>query len=317
MENPRFRELINGFSEVIKSSSEEGLEEARRRCTSFFLNADPFRAEIKSMERFEIEGKDNNRIALQVYMPLEVEKAPIIVYFHRGGWIFGNVIESDPVCRLLAKHLGCIVVSVDYRLAPENPFPKPLEDCYAATQWVYEQAEKLGGDAGQLIVCGESAGGNLAAAVALMARDLQGPPIAAQLLIYPIITAQIESESYDHCPDQHFLTKEAMQFMWSAYLQSSENAKNPYASLDCVKNFSDLPPAVVITGEYDPLRKEGERYAAALAEAQVPVQSLCIDAVIHGFLDLPLYDSEQKIEWVQKIREMLFNALKVGPLATK
>ncbi|MBS0652891.1 MAG: alpha/beta hydrolase fold domain-containing protein, partial [Verrucomicrobia bacterium] len=109
MENPRFRELIDGFSDVIKTSSEQGLAEARKRCTEFFLNADLFRAEVKSIGHLEIEGKDKNSIALNVYAPHGVEKPPVIVYFHRGGWIFGNIAEADPVCRLLAQHLGCVV----------------------------------------------------------------------------------------------------------------------------------------------------------------------------------------------------------------
>lgn len=310
MENPRFRELIDGFSEVIKTSSEQGLAEARKRCTEFFLNADPFRAEVKCIDRVEIKGKDNNSIPLNVYTPQGVEKPPVILYFHRGGWIFGNITEADPVCRLLAQHLEAVVISVGYRLSPENPFPKPLEDCYAATVWAAEHAGKWGADVDKLIVCGESAGGNLAAAVSLMARDFNEPAIAAQLLIYPIITAQIDSEPYDSSPDRHFLTKEAMQFIWGAYLQSEENGKNPYASVDRAVDLSRLPPAVVVTGEYDPLHVEGSKYAEALKNAGVMVQSKCFGSVIHGFLDLPIYDSEQKIGWTKQIKVMLDNALK-------
>lgn len=289
MQNPRFRDLIAGFSEVIKTSSEEGLAEARKRCTSFFLGADPYRAEVSSVERLEIEGKDGNRIALQVYTPHVEDVVPVIVFFHRGGWIFCNIDEADPVCRLLSLHLGCIVVSVDYRLAPEHGFPKPLEDCYAATEWVSQHAGKWGWNERQLFVCGESAGGNLAAAVALMARDQNGPKIAAQILIYPMITADVQSEPYDLCPDRHFITKEAIQFMWGAYLQYPENAQNPYASLDRAQDLSNLPPAVVITAGYDPLHVEGEKYAESLKNAGNSVQVRCIPEVIHGFLDLPLY----------------------------
>ncbi|MBS0654029.1 MAG: alpha/beta hydrolase fold domain-containing protein, partial [Verrucomicrobia bacterium] len=131
-----------------------------------------------------------------------------------------------------------------------------------------------------------------------------------QLLIYPIITAKIESEPYDNSPDRHFLTKEAMQFMWGAYLQSEENGRNPYASVDCADDLSGLPPAVVISGEYDPLHVEARKYAESLKRAGVKVESKCFDAVIHGFLDLPIYDSEQKIGWVAQIKEMLDKVLK-------
>ncbi|MES2121758.1 MAG: alpha/beta hydrolase, partial [Chlamydiota bacterium] len=125
MENPRFRDLIEGFSEVIKTSAEQGLDAARQRCTAFFLSADDFRAEVESIQRFEIEGKDLNRIPLRAYKPKAEQPLPVIVYFHRGGWIFGSNEESDPVCRLLASELQCVVVAVEYRLAPEHPFPQP------------------------------------------------------------------------------------------------------------------------------------------------------------------------------------------------
>lgn len=305
MDSPGFRELIDGFSEVIQTSSEKGLEEARRKCTSFFLNADPFREEVESVQHVEIEGQEGNLIPLRIYKPKSEKLLPLIVYLHRGGWIFGNNEESEPVCRLLAHHLEAVIVAVDYRLAPEVSFPKPLEDAYAATDWASKNISSFGGDPGQLIVCGESAGGNLAAAVALMARDLKGPAISCQLLIYPIISATLQDAVYDACPDQHFLTKGAMQFMWGAYLQNPANAQNPYASLDCAKDLSSLPAAVVVTGEYDPLRQEAESYAQALREAGVAVQTLNVPGVIHGFLDLPLYESEKKIAWVHEIRRLL------------
>lgn len=305
MDNPRFRELIDGFSEVIKTSAEKGLDEARKCCCHFFLNADPFRAEVDTIQQLEINGKDNHSISLHVYRPIAEGKLPVIVYFHRGGWIFGSNAESEPVCRLLAHHLKKIVVAVEYRLAPEHPFPKPLEDCYAATQWVADHAALLGADPEELIVCGESAGGNLAAAVALMARDQKGPRIAKQLLIYPIITSTLQDAPYAQCPDRYFLTKEAMQFMWGAYLQSPENGQNPYASLDCAKDLSHLPPAVVVTGAYDPLHQEGEQFAESLRAAGTAVESICIPEAIHGFLDLPIYTPEQKIAWVDQIGALL------------
>lgn len=135
---------------------------------------------------------------------------PTLVYFHRGGWVFGSVDEADPVCRKLANHLGSIVVSVDYRLAPENPFPKPLDDCYDSTQWVYENIAKFGGASKKVVVCGESAGGNLATTVALIARDKKQSFISAQLLICPVISSVINEAPYKNCADQYFITKEAM-----------------------------------------------------------------------------------------------------------
>src|SRR6266404_2171094 len=146
MENARFRDLIEGFSDVIKTSSEQGLAAARKRCTDFFLNADPFRAEVESIQHVEIEGKDQNLIPLDIYQPKAEDALPVIVYLHRGGWIFGNNQESEPVCRLLAQYLKCVIIAVDYRLAPEHGFPKPLEDAYVATEWAAKNSQSFGGD---------------------------------------------------------------------------------------------------------------------------------------------------------------------------
>ncbi|MES2121757.1 MAG: alpha/beta hydrolase, partial [Chlamydiota bacterium] len=185
--------------------------------------------------------------------------------------------------------------------------PQPLNDCYAATEWVHQNAASLGADPKQLIVCGESAGGNLAAAVSLMARDRNGPSITTQLLIYPMITSTPCDAAYNACLDRHFITKEGIQFMWGAYLQSPENAQNPYASLDCAKDLTRLPSAVIVTAEYDPLCQEGAGYADSLRKAGIDVRYTCIPEAIHGCLDLPIYSTEQKIAWAQEIRAMLSN----------
>ncbi len=299
MENPQFKALIDGFGEVVKTSFESGLDAARKRCTEFFLSDADERIEVESIQDVTIEGEDQHQIPLRIYRPSADKELPVIVYFHRGGWIFGNIEESDPVCRMLAHYLQCVVVSVDFRLAPENPFPKPLLDCYAATKWASTYA-----DGQKLIVFGESCGGNLAAAVALMAKERAGPAISQQVLIYPIITSTILDEVYDNCVDQHFITKGGMQFMWSAYLGAPENGKNPLASVE-LADLSDLPPAVIITAEYDPLCQEGELYGEKLLEAGVAVQTMRVPEVIHGFLDLPLYDLERKIAWTKEIKGML------------
>lgn len=296
MENPKFKALIDGFGEVVKTSFESGLDAARKRCTEFFLSDTDELIEVESIQDVTIEGEDQHQIPLRIYRPSTGKELPVIVYFHRGGWIFGNIEESDPVCRMLAHYLECMVVSVDFRLSPENPFPKPLLDCYAATKWASTYAEGQ-----KLIVCGESCGGNLAAAVALMAKERGGPAISQQVLIYPIITSTILDEVYDNCVDQHFITKGGMQFMWSAYLGTPENGKNPLASVE-LADLRDLPPAVIITAEYDPLCQEGEMYGEKLREAGVAVQRMRVSEVIHGFLDLPLYDLEQKIAWTKAIK---------------
>ncbi|MBS3902817.1 MAG: alpha/beta hydrolase [Anaplasmataceae bacterium] len=306
IEDPRFQSLIDGFADVIKTSSEQNLNEGRKRCTDFFLSKVLVRTDVESITTLEIEGVDNQKIPLRIYTPTSPGTLPVIVYFHRGGWIFGNIEEADPICRMLAHHLQCVVASVEYRLAPENPFPKPLDDCYTATQWISKHASQYGGDPKNLIVCGESAGGNLAAAVTLMAKEKKGPHIASQLLIYPMITSTIQDAPYDTSPDRHFITKEGIQFMWNAYVQSPEHAQNPYASLDHAQDLSGLPPAVIVTAEYDPLHQEAECYAEKLRQANVDVRIKRFPGVIHGFLDLPLYDLNQKIAWIKEIQKLLY-----------
>lgn len=310
MDNPRFKAFIDAFAEITRASQEVSINEGRRLCTEFFLPANVVREKVKRVEDVEVLGKDENKIKIRIFVPnVASTSLPVFVYFHRGGWVFGNVEEADPVCRKLANRLGCIVASVEYRLAPENPFPKPLEDCYVATEWLADNCEQFGGNKNQLIVGGESAGGNLAVAVALMARDLHGPNIAAQVLIYPMITNILNDEAYTHCVDQHFMTKDASQFMWSVYLQSPESQNSPYGSLDRAKDLSNLPPAVIITTEYDPLRQEAEDYGQRLAQAGVKTLLKSFPQAIHGCLDLPIYEESQKVAWIKEINEMLDNLL--------
>ncbi len=315
IDNLQFKAFIDAFAEITQASQEVSLDEGRRLCTEFFLPSDVVREEVKRIENIEILGKDQNKIKIRIFIPHSSSgELPLFVYFHRGGWIFGNIEEADPICRKLANHLRCIIASVDYRLAPENPFPKPLEDCYVATQWLSENCEQFGGNKAQLIVGGESAGGNLAAAVSLMARDLHGPTIAAQVLIYPIITNSLNDETYKNCADQYFMTKGASQFMWSTYLQNPEDQNNPYASLDYTMDLSNLPPALIVTAEFDPLRQEAEDYAKRLSQSNVKTLLKLFPKVIHGFLDLPIYEESQKNTWIRQINESLNHLFKLCTL---
>ncbi len=299
--NPHFKSFMEGFSNLTRASQELSLQEGRKLSTQFFLTPDTVFEKVKRIEEVEILGRDHNKIPIRFFIPDESHTLPLLIYFHRGGWVFGNIEEADPICRKLANHLGCIVASVEYRLAPEHPFPKPLKDCYAATQWIHANADHFGGDKNRLIVCGESAGGNLAAAVALMARDRKGPPIESQLLLYPIISSTLQEEAYDSCPDRYFMTKEAMKFFWSMYVPSPELMSNPYASLECMTNLGGLPPAFIVTAEYDPLHHEAVSYADRLRQAGVEVMTKCFPGLIHGFLDLPIYEEAQKVAWVKEI----------------
>jgi acetyl esterase len=221
-------------------------------------------------------------VPIRVFVPEAAGPLPILVHYHGGGWVIGSVDASENLCRALANLTPCIVVSVEYRLAPEARFPAGLEDCYAATRWVAEHGAVLGGDPTRLAVGGESAGGNLAAAVCLLARERRGPKISFQLLTYPVTDANFETSSYREMAEGYGLTRDNMQYFWELYLADSADAANPLAAV-LQADLAGLPPALVITAEYDPLRDEGDAYAAKLKAAGVPVEHVSYPGQIHGF----------------------------------
>lgn len=225
-------------------------------------------------------------IPVRVYTPVGTPPHPVVVYFHGGGWVIGSLESHDGICRELAAATAAVVVSVDYRLAPEHTFPAAPEDCYAATAWVAAHAAELGADPARLVVAGDSAGGNLAAAVALMARDRGGPPIVFQLLIYPATVAAFDTPSYRENAEGYLLSVADMRWFWSHYLATDGDAAHPYASPLRAPSLAGLPPALVITAEFDPLRDEGEGYGRALQQAGVPVEIRRYDGMIHGFFGM-------------------------------
>lgn len=225
-------------------------------------------------------------LAIRVYTPPGEGPFPVVVFFHGGGWTICTLDTHDPQCRELCAGAGALVVSVDYRLAPEFPFPAAPEDCLAATRWVAAHAAELGGDPGRLAVAGDSAGGNLAAVVALRARDEGGPALRGQLLIYPStdLLGSAETESYRENGQGYGLSREDMAWFRGHYLPTPEHAGHPDASPAKAKSHAGLPPALVVTAEYDPLRDDGEAYARTLERAGVPVQLTRYDGMNHGFL---------------------------------
>ena len=226
------------------------------------------------------------QIPVRIYTPVGTAPFPVLVYFHGGGWVIGNLDTHDGICRSLANRVGCLVVSVDYRLAPEHPFPAAPEDCYAATRWLAEHAGSLGGDKGRIAVGGDSAGGNLAAVVALMARDRGGPKLAFQLLVYPATDTDFETRSYRENSEGYFLTRADMVWFWNHYAPRDEDRRNPYAAPLRAASLRGLPPALVITAEFDPLCDDGNAYAARLREDGVPVRLSQQDGLIHGFFQM-------------------------------
>jgi acetyl esterase len=211
---------------------------------------------------------------------------PVVIYFFGGGWTLGTLDTCDAVCRSLTNGVGCATVSVGYRLAPEHKFPAAVEDCYNGTAWVAANADRLGVDASRLAVAGDSAGGNLAAAVTLLARERGGPPIAHQLLVYPNTDYRADTPSMREMTDEHFFNRKSVSWYWGHYLTSAADGDNPLVSPLRARDLGGLPPATVITAEYDPLRDEGERYAARLAEAGVPTQARRFDGMVHGFFTM-------------------------------
>lgn len=222
-------------------------------------------------------------LPVRLYRPVSGGPLPVLVYFFGGGWTLGSVDTSDGICRSLANAAGCLVLTVGYRLAPEAKFPAAVEDCYAATRWVAEHAAELGGDPGRVAVGGDSAGGNLAAAVTLMARERGGPDLAGQLLVYPNTDYFADTGSMRENTDPWLFNRTSVEWYWRHYLTWPEDGRNPLASPLRAEKLAGLPPALVITAEYDPLRDEGEQYAHRLAEAGVPVHLTRYDGMVHGF----------------------------------
>lgn len=222
-------------------------------------------------------------IPARLYRPGAAADLPLIVYFHGGGWVVGSVAGSEATCRRLANASGCAVLSAEYRLAPEHKFPAAVEDAYAATAWAAAHARELGCDPARLAVAGDSAGGNLAAVVCLMAREAGGPRIARQLLIYPVIDARAGYPSYTENGDGPGLTGAAMAWYVRHYVRTPAEREDPRVSPILAREHRGLPPAMVLTAEYDPLRDEGEAYADRLRAAGVEVDARRYDGMVHGF----------------------------------
>ena len=240
---------------------------------------------VAKVDDREIPGPAG-KIPVRIYTPDGRGPFPILVYFHGGGWVVGSVDTVDASCRALSNLAGCITVSVEYRLAPEHKFPAPLNDCYAATCWTALNAASFYGDPKRIAVGGESAGANLAAAVALMAQERGAPSLVLQLLEYPATDYASNTPSCKENAEGYFLTTEMMRWFWNHYVNSPEDGNNPLASPLRATRLQGLAPAAIYTAEFDPLRDDGAMYAAKLREAGVPVEYKCYDGLIHGYFGM-------------------------------
>ena len=279
--------LESATAAILAHIAEEGAPElyemAIAESRSMYREMQPDLPEIvvHSVEDLMIDGPAG-AIPVRIYRP-SAAPAPVHVHFHGGGWVIGDLDTHDRDCREICVGADCIVVAVDYRLAPEHIFPAAPEDCYAALCWATANLDSLCALPGAVSVGGDSAGGNLAAAVALMARDRSGPAIAMQLLIYPVTDATMESGSYRDNANGYLLSRTMMSWFWDHYCPDLALRADPLASPITAEDLTGLPPALIMTAEFDPLRDEGEAYAERLIAADVEVEVRRFDGLVHGF----------------------------------
>ncbi|OBJ03516.1 esterase [Mycobacterium sp. 1165196.3] len=280
---PIIEQLDSGFPPVHQMSGAEARALIRSRLVP------PARPEpVAEVTDRSIEGQ-GGPIPVRSYRPEAAGPLPVVVYAHGGGFVFCDLDSHDDLCRSLANLVPAVVVSVGYRLAPENTWPAAAEDVYAATCWAYDNAAALGSDPGRLVVGGDSAGGNLAAVATVISRDRGGPMPAAQLLIYPVIAADFDTESYRLFGQGYYNPKPALRWYWDCYVPSSEDRAHPYAT-PLNADLRGLPPAVLVVAGHDPLRDEGLAFGAALEAAGVPTRQLRYEGGIHGFMTMPMLD---------------------------
>ena len=239
---------------------------------------------ISAVDEFGIAGAAG-AIGLRVYRPSVARSLPAIVFCHGGGFVLGDLDTHDAFCRVLALSADSVVVSVDYRRAPETKFPQPMEDCHSALAWVFAHAARLDIDPDRLALCGDSAGANLVVAAALLARS-RGPTVCHLALFYPITDAACDTASMHEFARGYILTRDAMQWFWSSYLVNARDAANPLASV-LRADLAGLPTTTVATAEFDPLRDEGEAFAERLLAAGVTVFARRYPGMIHGFVGMP------------------------------
>ena len=283
--DPQIKAVLEAMSALAMPSLSTVPPDVMRKAFEEQRSARPEGDSVAKVIDRQIPGPDG-KLTVRVYSPFGAGPFPVLTYFHGGGFVLCDLDSHDSTCRGLTNAAQCVVVSVDYRLAPEAPFPAAPEDCYAATRWVAENAPELDGDPARHAVAGDSAGGNLAAVVALMARDRGGPALVHQLLIYPVTDHSFDTPSYLDNAEGYFLTREMMQWFWGHYLKSEADGMQALASPLRADDLSNLPSATVITAEFDPLRDEGEAYAARLEASGVPTELVRYEGMIHGFFGM-------------------------------
>ncbi len=268
-----------GFPPVQECTPEEA-----RQMLRVNSNLDDPREEVFRVTDVDIPTRSGG-VRGRHYRPSAAPSLGGMMYFHGGGWVCGDLDTHDAFCRRLANACGFSVVSVDYRRAPETSFPGGTEDCFDATQWAREQAAELGIDPARLVICGDSAGGNIAAGVTLLSRDREQPLPALQVLLYPVVDADFQRSSYKEFAEGYLLTRDAMKWFWDCYVPDHGDRHSAIAAPLRAEHLGGLPPALVITAECDVLRDEGNAFAQRLREAGGAVEHTCYEGMIHGFLN--------------------------------
>jgi acetyl esterase len=283
--DPQVEEYLHGLSERgLPPLHRLPLADARETYRNLSVSETPPEA-VGSVTERSVPGPEGD-VPTRIYTPTGDGPHPALVFFHGGGWMLGGLETHDALCRALANAAGCVVVAVDYRLAPEHPFPAGLEDCYAATRWVASNAEAIGAAPDTLMIAGDSAGATLAAGVGLLARDRNGPDIDYQVLAYPVTNYGFETASYEENAQGYFLTREDMKRFWDGYLRCELEGSHPYASPLRARTLAALPPAFVLTCGFDPLRDDGRELVTRLSGAGVATTHVEYDDMIHGFLTM-------------------------------
>lgn len=259
---------------------------------------------LASIEDYNITVRDGAQITVRLYTPFFGKTLPVIVYYHGGGWVYGNLESVDAGCQLLADQTQAIVVSVDYRLAPEYPFPTPLYDAYDSLVWVHDHIEALGGDASRLSVAGDSAGGNLATVVAHLATTREGPTLQAQALIYPVTNVDFSTVSYLAYGENYGLDTQAMQWFSHHYTEEA-NFTNPLVSPLQLEDVRKMPKTLILAAEADVLFDEGLSYAQKLSAAGVTVDHITMPGLIHSYFSKMNYFEDATLETVTKIAQFL------------
>jgi acetyl esterase len=298
-----------GLIEILEQSMPrvedyEKAEDLRTAMAALAFEAPPVDP-VARVEHRVAPGAEGMGVVVRVYWPSDDQTPrPGVVFFHGGGWVMADLDSHDGFCRTMANEVDAVVVSVDYRRAPEHKYPAAADDCYSALTWVAASADELSIDKSRLAIAGDSAGGNLAAAAALMARDRGGPAVALQVLVYPVIDSTSGRNNYPSKSENatgYFLRTESLEWFRKQYLPDDDAGEEPYCSPNRAPSLAGLPPAFVLTAEYDPLRDEGEQYGKLLEAAGVPVLIHRADGMFHGF-----YTMDAALDGAKAAQEMTF-----------